>query len=397
MKTKIFSAAFLVGHRNLAGIRSVVLVSTLCMLGGFGNSAWAVTETWTNLAPGSNSGKWGTKVAENKNWTNDTTPQAAGDVAIFQTTGATTVSLEANVSVGTISFDSTVLYVIQPGSASTITFDSTVVDNAQLNLAATNTANHTMSTSLSLTDLLTISNQGSGTMTLSGTISGAKGIVSSGTGTVILSGANTYSGGTTVSAGKFFVNGNQTSATGAVAVNSGGLLGGTGTVGGNTTIANNATLAPGQDNQGLLSFAGNLAMSGVDSKVVMQISGTSRGAVGGYDAVNVAAAGTLTYGGDLTLNLGTVVANGTVFDLFAFSGSALGSWDSITFAGGIYTGSFSNSGGGIWTASSGGQVFTFTQSTGDLSVVPEPAAILLAGVGLLLLAARRRRRVAATG
>jgi hypothetical protein len=50
--------------------------------------------------------------------------------------------------------------------------------------------------------------------------------------------------------------------------------------------------------------------------------------------------------------------------------------------------------GGVWTASaSGGQTLTFTESTGTLSIIPEPTMVL-SGVMTLgmaaLLGARRR-------
>jgi autotransporter-associated beta strand protein len=354
--------------------------------------ASAATKTWDNSAGGSNAGKWGTAGSEESNWITNIIPNAVGDVAVFQTTGATTISLTLNPTVGTISFASTASYVIQAG---TITFDSTAVDNAQLNLASTNSANHTISSAISLTDRLTISNQGSGTMTLSGVISGAKGITSSGTGTVVVSGANTYTGATTISAGTFFVDGNQTAATGVVNVNAGILGGNGGTIGGATTIANNATLSPGKGTgSNLLKFANNLTLSGADSKVLMQIAGTGRGVGGGYDAIDVAA-GTLTFNGDLTLDITALVTNGVTFDLFAFTGPLVGSFDTIAFSGGIYTGSFVNGGGGIWSATSGGQTFTFTQSTGDLAVaaVPEPKVVfsLVLALGLMFWMRRKQR------
>ena len=62
-----------------------------------------------------------------------------------------------------------------------------------------------------------------------------------GTGTLTLSGVNTYTGGTTINAGTLAVNGSIASSS-LTTVNSGAVLGGSGTVG--TTIVN-GTIAPG--------------------------------------------------------------------------------------------------------------------------------------------------------
>ena len=48
--------------------------------------------------------------------------------------------------------------------------------------------------------------------------------------------------------------------------------------------------------------------------------------------------------------------------------------------------------GGLWTGTNGDVSYSFAQSTGDLTItaVPEPAAALLGGLGLLTLLRRRR-------
>jgi autotransporter-associated beta strand protein len=69
-------------------------------------------------------------------------------------------------------------------------------------------------------------------------------IVKKGAGTQILGYANTYSGSTTIHEGTLLINGDQSSASGAVDV-IGGTLGGTGTLGGNVTVAAAGTLNPG--------------------------------------------------------------------------------------------------------------------------------------------------------
>ncbi len=78
-------------------------------------------------------------------------------------------------------------------------------------------------------------------LTYAGVISGTGTLTKSGAGNLILTGTNTYSGATTVSAGRLSVNGSITS---AVTVQNGATLGGTGTVG-QTTISSGGTHAPG--------------------------------------------------------------------------------------------------------------------------------------------------------
>ncbi len=88
-----------------------------------------------------------------------------------------------------------------------------------------------------------------GTVTFSGVISVASGdtwaILKDGSGTVALSGANTYNGGTTVSAGTLLVNNTSGSGTGtgAVTVAASARLGGTGTISGAVTLQDSARLA----------------------------------------------------------------------------------------------------------------------------------------------------------
>jgi autotransporter-associated beta strand protein len=95
---------------------------------------------------------------------------------------------------------------------------------------------------------------------LSGVLSGDGGLTKTNGGTLVLSADNSYLGATTVSAGKLLINGNQSAATGAVAVNGTSILGGSGTSGGNVTLAAGASLAPGTS-AGTLSILGDLDIS----------------------------------------------------------------------------------------------------------------------------------------
>jgi autotransporter-associated beta strand protein len=104
-----------------------------------------------------------------------------------------------------------------------------------------------------------------GSATFSGGITGTGGIIKQGVGTVTLPTANTYSGGTVVSAGKLFVTNTTGSGTGTGAVtvsNSGTVLGGTGIISGAVTINSGAILEAGTGSTGqTLTLSGNLTMN----------------------------------------------------------------------------------------------------------------------------------------
>ncbi|MDZ7620720.1 MAG: autotransporter-associated beta strand repeat-containing protein, partial [Patescibacteria group bacterium] len=87
-------------------------------------------------------------------------------------------------------------------------------------------------------------------------------LAKTGPGTMVLSGANTFEGGVAVDAGTLLVNNTAGSGTGtgAVMVNSGGTLGGTGRINGATTVGSGATLATGAS-IGTLTFGSSLHLA----------------------------------------------------------------------------------------------------------------------------------------
>ena len=238
-----------------------------------------------------------------------------------------------------------------------------------------------------------ISNNGtliySGTtaQTLSGIISGTGALTKNAASTLTLSGANTYTGTTLVTAGTLLVNGSLAAGS-AVTVDSGATLGGSGTINGAAVV--NGNLRPG-NSPGVLTFGSSLTLSAT-SAVTMELNGTVRGT--DYDGIDVT--GALTYGGALTINVGSAfLGSSETFSLFT-SASQSSDFDSMSLEGAYGSGIFTNA-SGVWnlTDSSGNQ-WSFSQATGDLgfTAVPEPSTwALLAASGLILLFVSRRRMV----
>ncbi|WP_158235688.1 S-layer family protein [Limnohabitans sp. G3-2] len=168
--------------------------------------------------------------------------------------------------------------------------------------------------------------------TLSGVLSGDMRLLKQNTGTLTLSGANTYTGSTTVSGGRLNINGNQSSASGAVTVQSGGTLGGTGTVGGATTVQSGGTLSPGMS-PGTLTFSGNLTLqSGSTTRFDLAQAGTDGGSCNNWVPVggNLELAGTLV----VTATTGAAGCSSTFgegsYTLFTYTGTATGSFATVT-------------------------------------------------------------------
>jgi len=249
----------------------------------------------------------------------------------------------------------------------------------------------------------TLSLGGLGTSTsYAGTMSGSGSLTKQGAGQLTLTGNNTFTGLTTVEQGAIAVNGGLA---GGLSVLAGATLMGSGTIGGDATIA--GIHAPG-NSPGIETFASNLTyLTGASVIWDLQANTADAGLRGiAYDGINVG--GNLTFSGSTTLNLN-----------FGGFGSGSVNWEDsfwnesrewLLYSVSGTTTNFGNfvltSAPASWIDSTGTSFASSSRSTdGSFSVVqqgsnvllqyvivPEPAAVTLALIGIAAAAYAVRRR-----
>jgi fibronectin-binding autotransporter adhesin len=257
-----------------------------------------------------------------------------------------------------------------------------------------------------------------------GAVAGVGGTASAvtvvGPNTVTLSQANTYTGATTINGGTLVLSSTGsltstqiTAASGATfdvsavsgyTLGSGKTLTNNGTVNGSFTVASGATLNgsgtfnnavtvngalnPG-NSPGTQTYVSGLTL-GAASTTTMEIAGLGGVAGTDFDFINVTG-GTLSYDGSLAIvdfGVFDISAQTGTFNLFDMVAGA-GDFDAVTVDGNALTYSV---GTDDWSATVGDATYNFAEGTGVLSVtvVPEPTAAVLGGLGLLGLLRRRR-------
>jgi|GEM_PF-3451688 len=195
-----------------------------------------------------------------------------------------------------------------------------------------------------------------------------RGIAKTGNGLMMLTATNTYSGPTLVSAGTLVVNGRLSAGTVTV---TGGTLGGTGFV--NAALINGGRLSPG-NSVGTMTV-GNLTLTNLPLLVF------ELGATNASDLVIVTNAlaftGMETNWFSFTTTSGFGVGDYTLFDAMVLNASLGAGTNFYNIAG-------SGLDGFLWLDTVNRDV--------KLTVVPEPGAGALVGIGLLLLMMTRRWR-----
>lgn len=247
----------------------------------------------------------------------------------------------------------------------------------------------TFSGLVALEKTLGVSSTGSGAW-MSGEISGAGGLTKTGGGTLTLGGDNSYHGSTQVEFGKLLINGNQSTADGAVTVSSGATLGGYGTVGGATLV--NGTHAPG-NSPGVQSFAGDLSY-GTTALFSWELDSLTEGAGdrgSQFDGVNVGGNLSIDAGSMFNIVLGVAfdaedsfwkeTRNWTVFDVTGSTSGLFSSFQMFDSSSPTSPVNYSQAGG-----------FQYLPESGTLtwSAVPEPSSAMVAF--LIAAGALRRKR-----
>jgi len=201
-------------------------------------------------------------------------------------------------------------------------------------------------------------------------------VTKSGSGTWVLGGANEYTGGTTVSAGRLFVNGSLAATGNPVSVSAGATLGGTGTIGTVSTVS--GVLSPGFGGVGTLTFSNGLTWNGGATAGSTTDWVYDLGSANASDVASITGNFTKGSGAAFRFDFGGATTTGT-YTLANWTGNT-------TFGASDF--SYTNLGAGATGA------FDIVGNVLTITVVPEPSMSVVAsgGAGLLIAAWLRRRR-----
>jgi fibronectin-binding autotransporter adhesin len=287
-------------------------------------------------------------------------------------------------------------------NSSVTTFTGPVTLAGVASLAVSGSATGTFSGAITASSNQNLNLQGGsgagGGGTISGTINlGTGGLTKAEGGAWRLTGANTYSGGTVINGGTIYANNTTGSATGsgAISVNTGGTLAGTGAVAGAVNVALGGTLAPGASVESLSTGAVSLA-TGAILEYELDSSAALAAAA---DLVDANGTLTLAPGALLTVTdlaaTSTALTAGTKFTVVSYTGA----WDGGIFLGLIdgatllvgantFEIDYNDTDAGINFGGGTGSTFL------TLTAVPEASAMLFGGLACCAagVGAWRRRK-----
>jgi autotransporter-associated beta strand protein len=244
------------------------------------------------------------------------------------------------------------------------------------------------------------------TFTINGIINGSGGIAKVGTGTLTLTGPNSYSGGTTVTAGTLLVTNSTGSGTGTGSVTvsnsgttlAGGTTNGIGGIEGAVTINANANLSPGTSGNGVGTTAilqtGALTLNS-SSNYVVDLNNTTAGI--GYDQLRVTGSVSLlnlslTSLPSLVLNIGGTLSVGDKFFIVVNDGSdpVVGTFSQgATITSGSYTFLIDYVADSVSGNLAGGNDILL-----EVTAVPEPSTWIAGGLAFLAVGYTQRKRFA---
>ena len=375
----------------------------------------ATSATWDGQAGnGGNLEDW----AKKQNWGNVNPVPGVADIATFGNVaaGATLNPLVLSAtSISNIVFTATTNNYTLGGTA-VLTVGGSIVNNG--------TTLQTINTSLALARAQTwtantgnlafggpINNSGfaltiggAANTSVSGVVSGAGALNKTGNGTLTITSANTYSGVTTVSAGRVLVNNTTGSGTGTntVTVN-GGTFGGKGTITGGLTLNSGSRISAG-DSAGASRVgtftSGNQTWNG-GAGMDWEIKDVSSGAGTGWDllSMNGTLAINATSGNKFTIYISSLTLANTAGNVNNFNNAVGYTWTIASTTGGI-TGfdanAFDLNISGFSNPLNGSSQFFISLVDGGnglaITYVPEPSTIALGLIGAAFIAGRCLRR-----